>query len=178
MHRRFTESAIASTIIFAACAPSARADGGHLRAFESIGPWRVAVFTSPSPLCSGPIDVSVFLQQANSGATVRDLDVSVRAVHVASGATVSLVPSDSSAGDRLYQSRVGRLIESGTWDFTVTVADAHDAAATLTFTATAGEPSPPWVNHALSIAWPVIPIGLFIAHQWLVARKALAVRAP
>jgi hypothetical protein len=44
-----------------------RADGGAMRLSERAGGYRVTVFTDPTPLRAGPVDVSVFVQDADTG---------------------------------------------------------------------------------------------------------------
>ncbi len=39
-------------------------DGGAVRFSGQQGDWRITVFTSPTPLRAGPVDVSVLVQDA------------------------------------------------------------------------------------------------------------------
>src|SRR5438477_11863333 len=56
----------------------ARADGGSLCLLERASGYQVAVFTSPTPLRAGPVDVSVLVQDAASGNQVPRARVVVR----------------------------------------------------------------------------------------------------
>src|SRR5262245_28715306 len=55
-----------------------RADGGTLCLLERAGRYQVAVFTSPTPLRAGPVDVSVLVQDTATGEQVPCVQVSVR----------------------------------------------------------------------------------------------------
>ena len=46
---------------------SAHADGGQVRLTQRHGDMQITVFTSPSPLRAGPVDVSVCIQDAATG---------------------------------------------------------------------------------------------------------------
>ena len=67
---------ILATFLLAA---PARGDGGTVRISERAGPYRVTVFTSPSPLRAGPVDVSVLVQDGETGELATDVRVTVRA---------------------------------------------------------------------------------------------------
>src|SRR5262245_62779881 len=56
------------------------ADGGVPRLSERVGGYRVSVFTSPTPFRAGPVDVSVLVQDADSGEMLPEVRVIVRAV--------------------------------------------------------------------------------------------------
>jgi hypothetical protein len=64
-------------LLLAAGTSAARADGGALRASRQCGDYRVSVFTSPTPLRAGPVDVSVLVQDAATGEVQHDLPVAV-----------------------------------------------------------------------------------------------------
>jgi len=168
---RFMRRAIAAVILVVACSGTARADGGRLRLLESAGPWRIAVFTSPTPLRAGEIDVSVLVERADTGAIVHDVAVTVRAEHVDTGTIVRERASDAAATNKLFQAAACRLTEAGTWQLTVTLAHPEEGARDVTFAAEVAPSPPPWVDLACSIGWPLLPVGLFVVHQILVARK-------
>ncbi len=48
----------------------ARGDGGTLRAWEQRGDYDIAVFTEPSPLVTGPVDISVLLLDRRTGGPI------------------------------------------------------------------------------------------------------------
>ncbi len=55
----------AAWIVLGAATSVAWADGGAVRFLERRGDRLVTVFTSPTPLRAGPVDVSVLLQRAD-----------------------------------------------------------------------------------------------------------------
>src|SRR5262245_55655449 len=57
----------------------ARADGGAIRLMQRAGDLQVSVFTVPTPLRVGQVDVSVFVQDVGTGSARNDLPVTVRA---------------------------------------------------------------------------------------------------
>src|SRR5207248_1816433 len=72
---RETMTLIAAIALTAA----ARGDGGALRLTEKRDGIAISVFTSPTPPCAGPIDVSVLIQSEKTGDAIRDEDVIVTA---------------------------------------------------------------------------------------------------
>ena len=62
--------------------PSAfvRADGGTIRLSEQQGGYRITVFTTPTPVRAGPVDISVFVQDAATEEPVSEARVSIKAV--------------------------------------------------------------------------------------------------
>src|SRR5260370_27143233 len=55
----------------------ARADGGTVRLSEQQGKYRIAVFTAPTVLRAGPVDVSVLVQDADTGEAASGVLVSI-----------------------------------------------------------------------------------------------------
>src|SRR5262249_22638021 len=55
-----------------------KADGGTLCLLERAGGYRVAVFSAPTPLRAGPVDISVLVQHASTGEQVPGARVTVR----------------------------------------------------------------------------------------------------
>ena len=55
----------------------ARADGGAVRLRQKTGGYQIAVFTSPTPLRAGPVDLSVLIQDAATGEWVPEAQVTV-----------------------------------------------------------------------------------------------------
>ena len=55
------------------------ADGGTVRLSERQGNYRITVFTSPTPLRAGPIDLSVFVQDVTTGEPLSGVQVTIKA---------------------------------------------------------------------------------------------------
>jgi hypothetical protein len=147
------------------------ADGGAVRLSEKRGNHRITVFTSPTPLRAGPVDVSVFVQDAVTGEPIPAARITVQA-------TPREHPEDAihqrataaAATNKLYQAADCDLAEAGWWDVKIVIQGLGEPIE-VQFEMELDEPLPriweitPW------IAWPVGVILLFFAHQWLVQRK-------
>lgn len=155
--------------LLAPCA-ALHADGGTVRLSERKGDYRITVFTSPTPLRAGPVDVSVLVQDAASGELVPQARIHVQ-----------LTPRDQpeevirqratteAATNKLFQAAVFDLPRPGGWEVDIIVAGLREPLAGH-FALEAEEPLPrpgemtPW------IAWPAVAIALFLIHQWRAMR--------
>ncbi|MBI2825442.1 MAG: hypothetical protein HYX69_12215 [Planctomycetia bacterium] len=165
---------LASFAIVAAWCAAARADGGLLRASDRLGPWRVSIFTSPTPLVAGAVDVSVLVQDAETDAVVPDATVTVEAHSDSSGAIVRVPATSAAATNKLFQAARCDLPAAGTWRFSVEVAQGGNVRC-LGFDADVAEPLLPSGELALWIGWPVVPIALFLVHHRLVRLSRVAI---
>src|SRR5713226_8801439 len=57
----------------------ATADGGTVRLSDQKGNYRITVFTAPTPLRAGPVDISVLVQDASTGEPASDVHVTIEA---------------------------------------------------------------------------------------------------
>ena len=80
-------------ILAAWCAP-VDADGGLVRLSVTQGGYRITVFTSPTPLRAGPVDISVLVQDAVTGEGLPEAQVSVR---LSTGGQVLEYPATAAA---------------------------------------------------------------------------------
>src|SRR5260370_24925363 len=55
----------------------ARADGGTVRLSEQKGSYRITVFTAPTLVRAGPVDISVLVQDADTGQPASGVQVSI-----------------------------------------------------------------------------------------------------
>lgn len=170
--RNLISFAILLLLAFGQCA-SARADGGQVRAMQTYGDLKLTVFTSPSPLRAGPVDVSVLLQDARTGQSIPDANITValtppnqfepplRAIATADAAT-----------NKLLRAALLELPSAGEWQFRVecTVPPA-DSLVAATFTASVAEPLPRWLTVWPWFTWPLAAVALFAVHRTLVARR-------
>ncbi|MCE9564825.1 MAG: hypothetical protein K8U57_22555 [Planctomycetes bacterium] len=149
----------------------ARADGGTVRASVRKGPWQITVFTSPTPLRAGAIDVSVLVQNAATGQPDSSVRVWVRAEPLnESTRRIAERATKENATNKLLLAAVFELSEPGWWHFRVTIYHGDDTEE-VAFDLEAGEPLPRWMSLAGWIAWPVGVILVFAVHQRLVRRK-------
>lgn len=160
---------------------SARADGGAVLSQQIVGPYRVTLFGSPSPLRAGPADLSVMLQDAKTGAPVLDQQVTVQVQAVAAAAkseawvppccsmktTVAAVPAthDAAQNKLLYAANV-LLPASGPHEIVVRLGDAR-----FQTTANIAPPAPPLTAYWAYLAAPPVIIAGFALNQRLRRRS-------
>jgi hypothetical protein len=65
LHDRFASFLLPLCAVFSLPSLS-MADEGAVRLLERKGPYQIAVFTAPTPLSAGPVDVSVLVQNADT----------------------------------------------------------------------------------------------------------------
>jgi hypothetical protein len=147
-------------------AATALADGGRLRAYEETGDFRVAIFTRPEPLAAGPADVSVLVQDRETGEALLDADVTL----VLSGpdGRASELPARRHARNRLFYGAAAEL-SPGAWTVTArirTAAAAGEARAAFEV----GE-APRAVGAWPYLALPPLAVALFAANRTLRSRE-------
>jgi hypothetical protein len=169
-----TRSKLSLFITLSAChlvtlSPNAFADAGTLRLSERHQEYQVTIFTSPTPVRAGAVDVSVLIQDA-AGAPV-DADVLVRAWPRGRPDEALRYPATTAAAtNKLFHAAVFELPEPGEWDMAVQM-DGLPERLQVQFRMDVAGPPPAW--HALApwVAWPAIAIAGFAVHQCLVRRK-------
>jgi hypothetical protein len=148
-----------------------RADGGTVRLSERQGGYRVTVFTAPTPLRAGPVDVSVLVQDARTGQLVPQARVTVRAAP--RGRSSEAILSDATteaASNKLFRAALFDLPEPGWWDVEVVI-DGARGPARARFEVEAAEAAPRWLALWPWLGWPAVAILLFGIHQVLVRRR-------
>jgi hypothetical protein len=144
-----------------------RADGGAVRLTERIGDYRVTVFTTPTPLRAGPVDISVFVQDAGTGAPIAELPVTI---HLTQGDRAIDVPLlREAATNKLFQAAQVEVPCAGVWQAEVRIAGEEKVAR---FDLDVDEAMPRWTEMWFWIALPLVPIVLFALHQWFTQRHA------
>jgi hypothetical protein len=149
-----------------------RADGGTLRLWERAGNYRVAVFTSPSPLRAGPVDISVFVQDATTGEQVPGAKVMVRLTS-ATGEVVEWPATTEAATNKLFYAAKFELPAAGLWETRIEI-EGPAGKSLLTCPLEAEGPLPSWMGMWLWLGWPAVVVLLFCVHQYLVLRKSRA----
>lgn len=151
----------------------AQADGGQVRVMEGRGGYRLTVFTSPNPLRAGPTDVSVLLQDADTGEAVSDATVTVE-LTPADGqpAPLRALATTDAATNKLLRAALVELPSPGRWDVCVecTTAPGRPPIA-ATFSMDVAPPLPEWLTVWPWFAWPAIAVALFVVHRRLVHRN-------
>lgn len=145
-------------------AATARGDGGRVQLSETAGPFAVTVFTAPTPLRVGPVDVSVLVQGADGGAPV--LDAAVQVALAAPSGERAAAATHAAATNQLLYAAVLDVPAPGRWTLAVHVAGrAGDAAVSCEVDV--APPLPPALAFWPYLALPGVAIALFALHQWL-----------
>jgi hypothetical protein len=142
----------------------AHADGGTLRVCNRSDHYQVAVFTSPTPLRAGPVDLSVLVQRALNGECVTDARAFVRLKSRGSGRVMQLPATADAATNKLFRAATFELPEPGWWDVEVAVEGPYGPTL-VTFDFWAEEPLPRWVELWPWFGWPALVVVLFGLHQ-------------
>lgn len=147
-----------------------RADGGVVRALAQDGGLQISAFTSPNPLVSGPVDISVLVQDAQTLAPVSDarIEITITPRDRPYGA-VTLPATASAATNKLFRACLVEL-EPGRYDILVSC----DSAATrgqVRFECEVGAAPAHWATLWPWFTWPVVPVVLFGVHLILSRKK-------
>jgi len=154
-------------VVLFAFASVAAADGGRLRAYGEAGEFRIAIFTRPEPLSAGPADVSILVQESESGEAVLDADVTLELS--GPGGVTTQLPAARHARNRLFYGAAVDLAP-GAWTVTARIrrgtADAESRASFEVGTSRirAAEPWP-------YLAVPPLAVALFAANRGLRRRE-------
>jgi hypothetical protein len=141
---------------------------------DEQGDYWIAVFTSPNPLRAGPVDVSVLVQNTETGQTVGNAHVAFRlTLRDPPGTSIYAVATSTAATNKLMQAALVALPAAGWWN--VEVECTTDAGTTQTrFAMEASPPLPRWLTIWPWFTWPLAAVMLFVVHRWLVGRKPMA----
>src|SRR5262245_54378691 len=137
---------LSSGVILLGGAAPAFGDGGTVRASVQERGLRVTVFTAPASPRMGPIDVSVLVQDAQTGQPVPDARVHVRATSRRDPARViERTATREDATNKLLQAAVLDVPEAGWWEIRVRV-EGHGNPVDVAFEQEVGESLPDWVS--------------------------------
>jgi hypothetical protein len=105
-----------------AVVPPLLANGGTVRLSRAaVGPYLVSVFTSPTPLRTGEVDISVLVQDAERE-SVLDVAIWVEAVPLGFDADAVRHPATrQQATNKLFKAAKFQVAEAGQWEFLVRV---------------------------------------------------------
>ncbi|MDX2169893.1 MAG: hypothetical protein SF182_22670 [Deltaproteobacteria bacterium] len=147
-----------AALLLLACAHRAAGDGGLVRTSQAAGPYSITVFSAPTPLRAGPIDLSVLVQR--DGTPVLDLPVSI--VLRQGDTRLEIAATHAAATNKLLYAAPFVLPAPGRWVVNVTagvetVGFALDAAPAA---------SGAWTFWPYLVL-PFVLIVVFALHQWL-----------
>jgi hypothetical protein len=145
-----------------------RADGGTVRLSEEQGRYRITVFTSPTVLRAGPVDISVLVQEAVTGELAQGVQVTIKTLQRGfPGVALEHPATFKAATNKLYHAALFDLPEPGWYSLEVSI-DGILGKAEVRFEMEAAESLPSWLTMMLWVGWPVLAIVLFGIHQLLV----------
>ena len=140
-----------------------RADGGTVRAQQRHGDYRVTIFTDPSPLRAGPVDVSVLVQDAETGTPLVDREVQVE---VCPRDLPRQIMRDEAtraeATNKLFRAAKFKLPQAGWWTITAKVELPSEKSFT-TCDVEAAAALPPWQAIWPWYTWPLMVTAAFVA---------------
>ncbi len=132
------------------------ADSGLIRVSQVQGPFRITIMTDPTPIRVGEVDIAVLVQNAETGTTQLDVDVTMECEQE-DGLRMLVDASRNNADNQLLYAAKFTLPASGLWHVQTTVRD-HESASMVEWSFNASGPLPP-----LAKAWPWLlpaPIGI------------------
>jgi hypothetical protein len=167
---------LSSFILHPSSFTSVWADGGTVRLSQRLDGYQITVFTAPTPLRAGPVDISVLVQDAGTGQPLPLARVTVRAAPRGRASEAILCPATvEAATNKLFRAAVFDLPEAGWWEVEVTVEDERGTAR-VRFEVEAAEAAPRWPALWPWLCWPALAVLVFGVHQVLVRRKRPAAR--
>ena len=149
-------------------------DGGALRFSGRRDGRLITVFTAPTPLRVGTVDISVLVQDADSSRPLPDVPIVVNAhaVLCPQGRIRAPATTEAATNKLLCAARL-ELSEPGRWHVEVIVQGSSQGPP-IGFDVEVAEALPPWFHLSLWIGWPLVPIGFFAVHQLRVQRRRVS----
>jgi len=109
-------------------APPLLGNGGTVRISNAaLGPYTVTVYSSPTPLRTGELDVSVMVQDSAGSVLTPSVMVEARPVALEEGASAEPIrkrATRAQATNKLFQAAKFDVEAPGDWEFTVEVGEA------------------------------------------------------
>src|SRR5262249_13167992 len=140
-----------------------------VRLSEQIDGYLVTVFTAPTPLRAGPIDVSVLVQDARTGQPAAVTEVLLRFRQMGEGTLEQTATREQATNRLLYAAQFDRPAP-GRWQGEVGARGPGGGVARR-LGVHAAEPLPRWVELWGWIFLPVVVVVVFLAHQIIKSKK-------
>jgi len=150
----------------------AQADGGTVQFTKSAGPFAITVFTAPSPLRAGLVDISLLIQSSDNQPPLLDCVAEVQ-LRKEDEASMSSVATHEAAQNKVFYAAQVNIPKSGVWDLEVTIRRGDDSA-TVSEAITVAPSNPVLLVYWRSLAIPPIFVSLFALNQWLKRRRSTA----
>jgi hypothetical protein len=119
--------------------PSTHADGGQIRIdSEPVGPFLISVFTDPTPVRVGVVDISIILEDAETGRIVfePELMVALTPPNAETPQAAIAATSDQATQPELYRAVLTELPRAGRWLVTVEITDDGNVLGQVSFAMT------------------------------------------
>jgi len=152
-----------------ACITEAHADGGAAQFTKSAGPFVITVFTSPSPLRAGPVDISLMIQNRDNQQAVLDSVAHVE-LRKDGAMSISAEATHEAAQNKLLYAAQMKIPESGVWELEAAIKHG-DESANVTGVISVAPSNPVVLVYWRSLALPPVFISLFALNQWLKRRS-------
>jgi hypothetical protein len=152
-----------------ACIIRTRADGGAVQFEKSAGPFVITVFTTPSPLRAGPVDISLMIQSRENQQPVLDCQALVELNKEGAMSIRSEATHEAAQNKLLYAAPV-KVPESGLWELEVAIEHGDDSIK-VAGEITVASSNPVLLVYWRSLALPPLFISLFALNQWLKRRS-------
>jgi hypothetical protein len=146
-------------------------DGGAVLLRRDTGDIVITVFTSPSPLSVGPVDISVLLQNRKGLEPVLDANVFVFLHENASGVEFKAHPTREQARNKLLYAAPVMFSQPGQWRMAVPVVRSGRQTGAGGKLEVAPDHNQV-VSYAGYIAFPPIMIVLFVVRERLIRRRS------
>jgi hypothetical protein len=160
--------AFSALLLFASMA---QADGGALRLSQEKDGYRIAVFTTPTPLRAGPVDFSVLVQDAATGELASGVQATIKAQREGDSPALYRPATAEAATNKLYYAATFDLAEPGWYSVEVSILGPLGETQ-VGFDVEAADPLPQGLTILPWVGWPLLAIAVFTAHQFLVKRKS------
>jgi hypothetical protein len=152
---------------------TARGDGGTLRVWKQQGNYEVAVFTEPSSVVTGLVDISVLLLDRNTGEPDKKARIVVEVSPEGSpNRTMRRLATERAATNKLFRAAGFEMNEPGRSGVDVFIEGLADRVQ-VHFDLIVGRPWSAQTGIWPWILWPFPAIGLFGIHRSLVARRTM-----
>jgi hypothetical protein len=166
---------ICGCVLVGCLSGTCRADGGAVRAITRDGSYQISVFTSPTPLVAGPVDISVLVQDAETLAALTGTPVLISLTpRDPNGAGIILEATAEAAGNKLFRACAAELAP-GWYDISAQCGSGKEVGR-VRFALEVGPPPPRLAGLWPWFTWPAVPVLLFGLHEFL-ARRRLGKRA-
>jgi hypothetical protein len=147
------------------CYAPAHADGGTISLSSQNSAYQITVFSAPTPFRAGPVDISVLVQDGQTGEPLTTARVTVRMSKP--GQFVLDYPATTAAAtNKLFHSAHFQLPEPGNWRIEVEV-QGQRGQAVIGGQIAAASPLPRWLEMWPWFGWPALVVALFSLQKML-----------